>query len=105
MWPGVVFAIVPALGALLQGFVVSFLVLLNETLQAYVSADLQPQVVALQEQQKPGYTTVAVAKRVYAEKIQVEGGKPISALLALYLKAPRAILKNALPFERLPLFT
>ncbi len=39
-----------------------------------VSADLQFQVVALQEQQKPGYTTVAVAKRVYAEKIQVEGG-------------------------------
>lgn len=51
--PGIMFALVPAMGALLQGFVVPFLVLLNETLQTDVSADLESQMVALQEQKEP----------------------------------------------------
>jgi len=49
VWPRVVPALVPAVGALFQGFVVAFLVLLNETFQADVSANLEPQMVALQE--------------------------------------------------------
>ena len=53
VWPGIVFAIVPTLGALLQGFVVPFLVLLDEALQTDVAANLKPQVVALQEQKEP----------------------------------------------------
>jgi hypothetical protein len=50
IWPGVMFALVPALGALLQGFVIPLLVLFDEALQADITADLEPQVVALQEQ-------------------------------------------------------
>ena len=53
VWPWIVLALVPAVGALLQGFVVAFLVLLDETLQADVSAYLEPQMVALQEQKQP----------------------------------------------------
>jgi len=47
------FALVPAMGALLQGLVVPFLVLLDETLQTDVSTDLESQMVALQEQKEP----------------------------------------------------
>ena len=71
--PGVVFALVTAAGALFQGFIVPFLVLLDEALQADVAAHLEPQVVALQEQQKPRDAPVTVAKWMNAKEIQVEG--------------------------------
>lgn len=67
------FALVPAMGALLQSLVVPFLVLLNETLQTDVSADLEPQMVALQEQKEPRNTSVSISEWVYAKKIQVKG--------------------------------
>ena len=53
VWPGVVFALIPALGALLQGFVIPFLVLFDEALQADIPSDLKPQTIALQEQKQP----------------------------------------------------
>lgn len=53
VWPGVVFAFMPVLGTLLQGFVIPFLVLFDETLQADIPSDLKPQVVTLQEQKQP----------------------------------------------------
>jgi len=42
VWPWVVLALMPAVGTLRQGFVVAFLVLLDEALQADVSAYLEP---------------------------------------------------------------
>jgi len=53
VWPGVVFGLVPSVGALLQGFAVSLLILFDEALQADVSTNLEPQMVALQEQKEP----------------------------------------------------
>jgi len=47
--PWVVLALVPAVGALLKGFAVPFLVLFDEAFQADVSADLESQVVGLKE--------------------------------------------------------
>lgn len=72
VWPRVVFSLVPALGALLQGFVISFLVLFDEALQADVSADLQPQMAALQKQKEARNTPVSVSEWMYAEKIQIK---------------------------------
>lgn len=66
--PGVVFALVPALGALLKGFVITLLVLFNEPLQTDIAADLDPQMVALQEQQEPGtHGHCRLGKDVYRE--------------------------------------
>jgi hypothetical protein len=45
--PGVVFSFVPTLGALFQGFVIPFLVLLDQTFQADVSSNLKAEMVAL----------------------------------------------------------
>jgi hypothetical protein len=47
--PRIVFALMPVLGTLRQGFVIAFLVLFDETLQAYIATDLEPQMVALYE--------------------------------------------------------
>ncbi len=71
--PGIVFALVPAVGALLKGFIVPFLVLFDETLQTDVSADLESQMVALQEQKEPRNTPVSVTERMYAKKIKIKG--------------------------------
>ena len=65
----------PALGALLKGFVVPFLVLFNKALQADIAPDLDSEMVTLQEHKEPGHPAVAVTKRVDAQKIQVEGGQ------------------------------
>lgn len=53
VWPGVVFALMPTLGALLQGFVISILVLFDESFETDVPSDLKPKVVALQQQKQP----------------------------------------------------
>ena len=53
VWPRSVLTLVPALGALLQGFVIPFLVLFDEALQADIPPDLKFQVVTLQEQKQP----------------------------------------------------
>jgi hypothetical protein len=45
--PGVVFPFVPTVGALFQGFIIPFLVLLDQALQADVSPDLEPEMVTL----------------------------------------------------------
>jgi hypothetical protein len=52
VWPGVMFALMPALGALLQGFVIPFLVLFDESFQTDVPSDLKPKVVTLQKQKQ-----------------------------------------------------
>ncbi len=54
------FSVVPALGTLFQGFVVSFLVLFNEALQADIAADLVSEVIALEQEQKTGDSTVSI---------------------------------------------
>jgi hypothetical protein len=51
--PRIVFALVPAVGALLKSFVVPLLVLFDEAFQANVSADLESQVVGLKEKKQP----------------------------------------------------
>jgi hypothetical protein len=53
LWPKSVLTLVPALGALLQGFVIPFLVLFNEALHVDIPPDLKSQVVTLQEQKQP----------------------------------------------------
>jgi hypothetical protein len=40
--PGIVLASMPVVGALLQGFVIPFLVLFDEAFQTDVAADLEP---------------------------------------------------------------
>ena len=49
--PGVVSAFVPAFGALLQGLVITFLVLLDEPFEADVTPHFVSQVVALEQKQ------------------------------------------------------
>jgi hypothetical protein len=63
-----VLPVVPVLGALLQGLVVAILVLLDETFEADVAADLVAQVVALEEEQEPRDPAVAVPERVDAQE-------------------------------------
>ena len=45
VWPGGVFALMPTLRALLQGFVIPFLVLFDESFQTDVPSHLKPKVV------------------------------------------------------------
>ena len=65
----------PLARALFERLIVTRLVLLDQTLQADVAAHFVAQMVALQEQQEPGYPPVAVPKRVNAEIIEVKGGQ------------------------------
>ena len=64
VWPRIVVSIVPAVGALLERFVVAFLVLLDEAFQADESANSVSLMVTLQEQKEPRDTPVAVAEWV-----------------------------------------
>src|SRR5262249_7660682 len=67
--PGVVPALVPGLRTLFQGLVVAFLVVLDESLQADVTAHLVPQMVASQEQEQARDAAVAVPEGMNAEEI------------------------------------
>jgi hypothetical protein len=40
IWPGIMAAVVPIVGALLQGFIIPFFVLLDEAFQADISSNL-----------------------------------------------------------------
>jgi hypothetical protein len=53
VWPRSVLTLEPALGALLQGFVIPFLVLFDEALQADIPPGLKSLAAALQEQKQP----------------------------------------------------
>jgi hypothetical protein len=57
---------------LLQGFVIALLILFDQTFQAEVTADLIAKLLALQEEQYLGNTTVSVAKRMDTEKVEVK---------------------------------
>src|SRR5216684_4650267 len=70
--PGIVSALVPTDRALLERFVVSILVLLDQSLQANVTPYLHSGLVCLQQQCQARDTTVAVPERVDAKEIQVE---------------------------------
>ena len=63
-------ALVPALGALLEDVVVVFFRLLDEPLQADVSADFIAMLVECQQGKQAGDATVAVPKRVDAEEVE-----------------------------------
>ena len=58
--PWVMFAFMPALGALLQGLVIAFLILLDEALDAYIPPHFITQVIALEQKKKAGNSTVAI---------------------------------------------
>lgn len=73
--PGVVLALVPAFGTLLQRFVVAHLVVLYQALQADVAPDVDAREVTGLEQQQAGDAAVAVAEGMDAEEVEVEGGQ------------------------------
>jgi len=56
---------------LFERFVVPVFVLLNHTLKTNKTANLVPQVIALQEQQESRYATVAVAERMNTQEIKI----------------------------------
>ena len=60
---------VPILGTLLQGFVVALFVMLNESLQADVSSDFVTEMVALEEQDEAGNTSIPISKWMDAQEI------------------------------------
>ena len=65
----------PAAGALLQGFIEPFLVLLDEAFQTDIPADFEAHLEVLQEQKKPRNAPVPITEWVDAEEIQVKGGQ------------------------------
>lgn len=69
------FSLMPALGALLKDFIIAFFVLFDKSLQADISADLEPQMVELQEKKESGFMAAAVTKRMDAKEIQIKGSK------------------------------
>lgn len=62
------------MGTLFQGFVVAFLILLNQPFEADVSADFKSEMIALEEHQEARYPTVTVPKWMDAQKIQAASG-------------------------------
>ncbi len=73
--PRIVLALVPASGGLFEGLVVAVLVLLDDALEADVAADVEPELIALEEQQQPRDAAIAVSERVDAQEVEVEGGE------------------------------
>jgi hypothetical protein len=68
------FALMPALGALLQDFVVTLLVLLDETFQADIAAGLDPAMVTGEQEQQARDAAVAVPERMDAQEIEIQRG-------------------------------
>jgi hypothetical protein len=62
----------PTLGTLLQGFVVTLLVLFDESLQTNVATNFITQVIALEQEDKPGNSAIAVPKRMDTEEVEVK---------------------------------
>ena len=69
------FALVPTLRGLLQGFVVTLFVFLDEPLQADKATYFITQVVALQEEQESRGSAIAIAKWVDAQKVQIKSSQ------------------------------
>lgn len=67
------FAFVPSMGTLFQRFVIALLVLFDQPFDADVPADFIAEMIALVQKHKAGNPAVAVAERVNAEKVEVEG--------------------------------
>ena len=75
-WPWVVFALVPALRALFEDFIVTFLVLFDKPFEADVAAHFQSAMVTGKQEQQTRSASVAVAEGVDAEEIEIQrGGK------------------------------
>ena len=69
--PGVVFALVPASGALLQDFVIAFLVVFDDAFEADIAPRLDAAMIARQQEQQPGDAAIAVAE--WMDSKEVEG--------------------------------
>ena len=65
-------AFVPALRAYFQRLVITLFVLLDQPLETDVASDFVAEVITLQQEQEPRNPTVAVTKRMDAEKIQIK---------------------------------
>src|SRR5882762_914809 len=70
--PGIVFALVPALGALFQHFVVSLFVFFDDAFEADVAAHFQAAMITYQQKQKPGHTSISVTEWMDAEEIEIQ---------------------------------
>ena len=66
------FAFVPALGALFEDFVVTLFVLLDESFETDVAAGFDAAMIAGEQEQQTRDTTIAIAERMDAEKIEIE---------------------------------
>ena len=80
------FAIMPTLRALFQSFIIAFLVLLYQPLQADVAADFIAKRITLKQKKKPRNTAVAVAKRMDAKEIQIECRKRDQRMHVLFFQ-------------------
>ena len=72
--PWVMFALMPALGALLKRLVVPRFIVLNDALETDVAPDLDAEVVGGQEEQESGDAAITVTEGVNTQEVQVEGG-------------------------------
>ena len=68
------FAVVPALGALLQNVIVILFRLFNEPFQADVTPDFVTLLVEREQSEQAGDATVTVAERMDAKEIQDQCG-------------------------------
>ena len=75
VWPRIVRPLVPSPRRLLQRLVVALLVQLDDPFDAHVATDVEPEVVAAEQQQKTRDAPVAVAERVNAEEVEIERGE------------------------------
>ena len=73
--PRVVLTLVPALRAHLQRFVVTHLVLLDQAFETDVVPNLETKLVTLQQPDQARDATIAVAKGMNAQKVEVKRGQ------------------------------
>lgn len=71
--PGIVLPVVPAQGSYLECLVVPLLILLDEPLQADVTARFEAQKAGLEQEKQSRHPAIPVAKGMDAEEIEAEG--------------------------------
>src|SRR5882724_9652158 len=62
----------PALRALLQDFVITFLVLFNQSFEAHVAAHFQSAMITGKKEEESGNPAVPVAEWMDAEEVEIE---------------------------------
>src|SRR3989338_9891830 len=72
VWPWIMFAVMPAFGALFKGFIIPLLIFFYNALKTDIPTDLIPKMITLQKHKQPRHPSVSIAEWMHTEKIQIK---------------------------------